>query len=118
MIFGTLSGDAAGRPPMTLAPPSPYAVLPPMQTHPAQCEPAAHWGRRRYGFGKHIAAVQDPAVVRRRATPQRGMAWVDYMGLRGAGARVTPATLAFFADCFMSYPLQLPTLADRNVCVT
>ena len=117
MIFGKLTGEPTDRPSMTLAPPSPYAPHMPMQTHPSQCQEAEHWGQYRYTFRDHISVVEDTVLAEKRKTPQRGMEWGEYMTLRDEGERLTTASLAFFADCFMSYPSQLPTLQDRNVCV-
>ena len=115
MIFGTLSREPTDRKSMTLEPPSPYAVSIPIPTHPSQCEDAEHWKQMRYNYREHIRAVQDPVVVGKRRTPQPGMEWADYLTLRGEGERLTTPMLAFFADSFMSYPVQLPTLEDHRM---
>jgi hypothetical protein len=118
MIFGTLSGESVGRRNMTIEPPSPYAVSMPLPTHPSQCMDAGpHWKQSRYNFRSHIRAASDAVLTAKHETPRRGMEWGDYMTLQDKGERVTTPMLAFFADCFMSYPVQLPTLEDHRVYV-
>lgn len=117
LIFGRLSpaADPEYRAPMTLEPPSPYAVPPPLQTHPAFCTPSDTWQQSRYNFRAHIRGAPDPVYVRLREAPQRGLQWGDYLTLCDARESLRPAMLAFFADCFTSYPVMLPTLTTQKI---
>ena len=119
MIFGALTvpDDALGRPSLALGPSSPYGARTPMHTHPAHCAAVPTFKEARWTYRDRLHIASDPAYVRARATPQRGLRWGDYVTLVDGAERLTPAMLAFFADCFVSYPAVLPTLADRNMCV-
>lgn len=100
---------------MTLEPPSPYAVYTPAQTHPSRCEPSSHWELPRYNFRHLIRAATDPVYAKKRETPQRGLQWADYLTLRDEQESLRPSMLAFFADCFLSYPMLLPSLSTHRM---
>ena len=109
MIFGKLepTADPGYREPMTLEPPSPYAVYTPMQTHPSQCQPSEQWSLPRHNFRHLIRAAADPVYAKKRETPQRGLQWGDYFTLNDEHESLRPSMVAFFADMFASYAFRM-----------
>ncbi|GJE87432.1 thioesterase family protein [Phanerochaete sordida] len=116
LIFGQLvpTADPGYREPLTLAPPSPYASYTPMHTHPAQCAPDKAWKLPRYNYRDHIRGGVDPVHAARYKAAPRGLVWGDYITLTDAGERLRPSLLAFFADCFRSYTVMIPTYSAQN----
>ena len=119
MIFGKLEVPSAslGRPSMALDHASPYAVHTPMHTHPSLCPVQPTFKQARWTYRDRLRIQSDPVYVKERETPQRGLRWGDYVTLLDEREHLKPSMLAFFADCFVSYPTTLPLLENKNMCV-
>ncbi|KAJ7022768.1 thioesterase-like superfamily-domain-containing protein [Mycena alexandri] len=112
IIFGTLE-------PPRLAPPSRYARRVPLYVHPSvavETRMARPWGFKhhaKWAGDPHLRAHNLPDSPARRdvsSTTVGGgtLAWGAWFELVGPGERVTPASIAFFADTFLNMPSLLP----------
>ncbi|KAJ7741337.1 thioesterase-like superfamily-domain-containing protein [Mycena metata] len=112
MIFGTLE-------PPRLVPPSRYARRVPLYVHPSaavETRMARPWGFKhhaKWAGDPHLRAQNlpsDPARAAVSPTTVGGgsLVWGAWFALTGPSERVTPASIAFFADTFLNMPSLLP----------
>ena len=102
---------------MTVAPPSKHAVKIPMYTHPSKCKP--HPPMDRWTYKNRIFAARDPVYeAKMRAAPGvNGSDWGEYITLKGEDERLTLPMIPFLADSALPFPVLLPALKDKRMCV-
>ncbi|KAF7323422.1 hypothetical protein HMN09_00123100 [Mycena chlorophos] len=93
------------------SPSSGYARRIPLSHHPAQSvatDPAAVFSGFR--FSEHVQWAQDPVLLAdaTRTRPNGVAIWGAWIELRESEERITPASLAFFADCFANLSSMWP----------
>jgi len=117
-VFGILdpSSGPPSEPALTLLPPSPLARLTPFQTHPSNSSPSPP--NSRWNFGSYVRRTKDLLIRERHerlAETGNGTGGIETGGwyqLTDPADRLTPSTLALFADLF---PDSLPWAANKNL---